>query len=82
MSELVSNAIEYAGGRTLLIAVHPAARRARIAVTDRYFTLHGNFSCLQRGGERTVNSLISVHVEMGVLWPGSRQVGSSPVSVS
>ncbi|MGW7823609.1 ATP-binding protein [Streptomyces puniciscabiei] len=34
VSELVGNAIKYAGGRTLLITVHAAGRGARVTVTD------------------------------------------------
>ncbi|MGW3149189.1 ATP-binding protein [Streptomyces sp. NPDC001177] len=34
VSELVGNAIRYAGGHTLLITVHAAERGARVAVTD------------------------------------------------
>ncbi|MFE0508855.1 ATP-binding protein [Streptomyces sp. NPDC058964] len=34
VSELVGNAIKYAGGRTLLITVHAAERGARVTVTD------------------------------------------------
>ncbi|MEV6252553.1 hypothetical protein AB0L97_04730 [Nocardia sp. NPDC051911] len=43
--ESVGAAVEYAGGRTMLITVRPAERGAR-AADDRYFSMYGNYSCL------------------------------------